>query len=146
MKATWPDRRVLMSSVLRALYDHSLSLPQRLKVARYLWGQEDILSEEKTAFLVKWVCGELCTVYNRKNQRPPSSSISCELWKFLSFVLTAIVEEEDAKELSALNIHLFQVYLSFFADSAIRVGGADLCREWAWFSYQQPKRWKKVQN
>ena len=99
----------MMSELLKALYDSSVPILGRLKVACYLWGQCDILPRGKNAFLLKWVCQELCLVYSKKKKAPPSPHTACKLWQFLSFVLNAVLEGRDDEETSVLNIHLFQV-------------------------------------
>ena len=108
-----------MSKLLLGLSDRrSISLVGRLKVACYLWKEEEgilpILG--KKTVLLRWVCQEICLVYDKRAKGPPSSpSTICKLWKFLSVILRAIEGEGENKsegeltDLSPLNTHLLQV-------------------------------------
>ena len=100
-----------MAELVCALQDSLLGVEERLKIACYLWGQEQLLSGEKEAILLKWACQELCLAYNRKKSKTPPPHVTCsQLWGFLCSVLEALVEAEKLpRDLSSLNTHLFQV-------------------------------------
>ncbi len=106
-----------MAELLEALRDPSLPVPGRLKVARYLLKtREDILPRGKLSYLLKWVCQELCLIYNKKNksQRPPPLEAAEQLWGFLSKVVGSVGEDRGGGEveLSPINVHLFQVFIT----------------------------------
>lgn len=101
----WPRG---MSELVAALEDPSLPLVGRLKVACYLWQQDEMLSSD---LLLGWVCNELCQAYNRKSKTTPPPLTCSKLWQFLCVVLEAVVETDSVQDLdlSPLNTHLFQV-------------------------------------
>ena len=110
-----------MSDLLVGLSNRrSVPLLGRLKVACYLWTEKEgiLLISEKKTVLLRWVCQELCLVYDKrvKGNPPPLPSTVDKLWRFLSKVMHAIEGEEEEKEseleqtdLSPLNIHLLYV-------------------------------------
>ena len=57
-----------MTELLKALRDHSLTAEERLKVACFVWRKGDLRVGSKHSVLVKWVCEELCTAYNKKTR------------------------------------------------------------------------------
>lgn len=105
-----------MSELVAALEDPSLPLLGRLKVACYLWQQDEMLSSD---LLLEWVCNELCQAYNRKSKTTPPPLTCSKLWQFLCVVLEAVVETDSVQDLdlSPLNTHLFQVRECVFCDS-----------------------------
>lgn len=100
---------VVMAYLVSALHDSSLPVRGRLKVAWHLWRQGELLSTERNALMLKWVCQELCLAYNKKNRAPPPHVIRGHLWSFLCTVLGAMVQEEFQQDLVVLSSHLFQV-------------------------------------
>ena len=59
-----------MTDVLQALRDNSLKAEERLRVAAAIArSANSSLPEEKTTFLAKWACEEICNAYSRKNRQ-----------------------------------------------------------------------------
>lgn len=108
-----------MSELFIGIADRrSVPLVGRLKVACYLWKEKEgilpILG--KKTVLLRWVCQEICLVYDKRSKGtlPSSPSTIYKLWRFLSVVLRAIEGEGEKREkeltdLSPLNAHLLQV-------------------------------------
>ena len=96
-----------------ALYDHSFSVLDRLKVACYLWRESSTPSRQDS--LLKLTCDELCTAYNKKTRSPPAIDVCSSLWQFLSVILQSITVQplENKREWrpddSVFTTYLFQV-------------------------------------
>ena len=59
-----------MTDVLQALRDNSLKAEERLRVAAAIArSANSSLPEEKTTFLAKWACEEICNANSRKNRQ-----------------------------------------------------------------------------
>lgn len=114
-----------MSNLLRGLYERkSVPLSGRLKVACYLWKDNDSLSVlGKRSFVLTWVCQELCLIYDKRTKPSsfPDTSLVYKLWKFLHTVLDAIgkEDEKDFTDLSPINVHLLQVRAQQFHENVI---------------------------
>ena len=100
-----------MAEFVSALMDPSLPLQGKIKVARYLWGEGNLLPPERNALMLKWACQELCSAYNKKTKSPPSHVTRSQLWRSLGTVLEAESQEEEVSlDLTSLSSHLFQVW------------------------------------
>lgn len=123
-----------MAELLSSLHDRSLLLSDRVKVASYLWRQNELLAAEENGFLLNWSCQELCLAYSKKNKSPPPHVTTGNLWALLGVIVKAVVEDGLVMALPALNSYLFQVkYLSMLTMQFLRwVGLVSPCREWVW--------------
>ena len=98
-----------MTELLASLQERSLSVLERLEVARSLWKQDGLLHAGKAPFLLKWACQEICQAYSKRNKNPPNHVTTTPLWEFLNVLVEALCEGNGSQDLSALNMHLFQV-------------------------------------
>lgn len=116
-----------MTEVLSSLNDRSLPLSDKLKVACYLWGHDELLASGKNTFLLQWACQELCQAYSKKAKRSVPLATAGKLWAFLGRLLKAVVEDGRVKDLPSLNKHLFQVIISCNCSYIVR--------GWGWFYF-----------
>lgn len=123
--------KLAMAELLSSLHDRSLLLSDRVKVASYLWRQNELLAN---GFLLNWSCQELCLAYSKKNKSPPPHVTTGNLWALLGVIVKAVVEDGSVMALPALNSYLFQVkYLSMLTMQFLRwVGLVSPYREWVW--------------
>ena len=57
-----------MAELLKALYDRSLTAEERLKVACFIWRQQDAPVVSRETVLAKWACEEICSAYSKKTR------------------------------------------------------------------------------
>ena len=96
-----------------ALQDGSRSCLERMKVASYLWKQEDV-RQKKWALFVKWALDEVCKVYNRKGKTRPPHKVCEQLWQLLSVMLESIATSgvEIGPGETSPSVHFFQVVVT----------------------------------
>lgn len=111
-----------MAKLWLALQNTSLSCLQRLKVATYLWKQEDV-RKKKWPLLLKWTLDEVCRAHSKRARAHPPDQVRCQLWRLLSVMLESITTSasDTAVELwageTSPSVHFFQVQLTILYQS-----------------------------
>ena len=103
-----------MAELWLALQNNSLSCLERLKVATYLWKQEDV-RKKKWSLLLKWTLDEVCKAHSKRARARPPDQVRCQLWHLLSVMLESITTSASdvATKLwtgeTSPSVHFFQV-------------------------------------